>query len=472
MGLTNFSVGKNAQNVNFILENYSDTVIALAGNPNVGKSTIFNSLTGMKQHTGNWPGKTVSNAKGIAKSENNSYVLVDIPGTYSLLAHSEEEEIARDFLCFGEPDATVVVCDATCLERNLNLVLQILEVTSKVLVCINLIDQADKKGIKTNTKTLSQSLGVPVISISARKKASKNTILSALDELTQNTSLSSPYRVSYCEEIEKAISMIMPILENETQNKLSARWVSIRLLCGDNALIEQINQYLGKNILTDDVKNAVESAKNYLLSCGFDEDKINDCLVESMVYAAETIAKNNTVSRNTGYSRTDRKVDKILTGKFAGYPFMIILLAIIFWITITAANYPSALLSNLFGKIEFYISELLTYIKTPPWLFGILVDGIYRVLSWVIAVMLPPMAIFFPFFTLLEDIGYLPRIAYNLDKPFKNCNACGKQALTMYMGFGCNAAGVVGCRIIDSPREKLLAILTNSFVPCNGRFPH
>ena len=161
----------------------------------------------------------------------------------------------------------------------------------------------------------------------------------------------------------------------------------------------------------------------------------------------------------------------MLTGRRWGIPIMLGLLAVIFWLTISGANLPSALLAKGLFRLQDLLSGALLGLGVPLWLHDALILGVYRVAAWVVSVMLPPMAIFFPLFTLLEDMGYLPRVAYNLDRPLKRCGACGKQALTICMGFGCNAAGVVGCRIIDSPRERLLAILTNSFVPCNGRFP-
>lgn len=172
-----------------------------------------------------------------------------------------------------------------------------------------------------------------------------------------------------------------------------------------------------------------------------------------------------------GYSPRDRKIDSILTNKATGFPIMLLTLMGVFWLTITGANYPSQLLSTGLFAVQDKLLELAVAAEIPKALYEVAILGVYRVVAWVVAVMLPPMAIFFPIFTLLEDLGYLPRIAFNLDKYFKKCSACGKQALTMCMGFGCNAAGVTGCRIIDSPRERLIAILTNNFVPCNGRFP-
>lgn len=372
-------------------------VVAVAGNPNVGKSTLFNNLTGMNQHTGNWPGKTVGSAQGYCKSEKYTYRLVDIPGTYSLIAHSPEEEVARDYICSGESDAVLVVCDATCLERNLNLALQIINLCQRVVVCVNLLDEAEKKGICINLEKLSKELGVPVVGTVAREKENLDGLLKKLD-----------------------VCVEMPCRENQ----------------------EEANTELSTE----------EQAAFF-------------------VKQAEEIAKKTVSFEQEEYYKRDRKLDRLLTSKRTGYPVMILLLAFVLWLTIAGANYPSQLLSAGLFQIQEELTKLFRFLGAPDWLHGVLVLGMYRVLAWVVSVMLPPMAIFFPLFTLLEDAGYLPRIAYNLDKPFQKCHACGKQGLSMCMGFGCNAAGVVGCRIIDSPREQMIAILTNTFVPCNGRFP-
>lgn len=388
--------------------------VALAGNPNVGKSTVFNGLTGMRQHTGNWPGKTVTSARGTCRTKENEIQLVDIPGTYSLIAKSKEEEVARDYLLSGEPQAAIVVCDATCLERNLNLAIQIMEICPKVILCVNLMDEAKKRGISIDLPLISERLGIPVVGITARRKSTLNVLTDAVDT----------------------------VLDEDPKETLKRKNT--------------------ENLGFDERREILEDV-------GLSEQEKEDRIVTSLVTAAERVCRGAVKAKSRQDSR-DRKLDRIFTGKIWGYPVMLIMLALILWITIVGANYPSELLADGFAKLQIKLTALFAAAGAPVWLHDMLVLGVYRVLSWVVSVMLPPMAIFFPLFTILEDAGYLPRIAYNMDKTFKRCGACGKQALTTCMGFGCNAVGVMGCRIIDSPRERLLAILTNNFVPCNGRF--
>lgn len=474
MGLTNTSVGINAVDSGLEIKKQhdSDNVVAIAGNPNVGKSTVFNNLTGMNQHTGNWPGKTVSNAQGYCETKNNSYVMVDIPGTYSLMAHSAEEEVARNFICFGNPDAVIVVCDATCLERNLNLVLQTIEISNNVLVCVNLLDEAKRKNIKIDLSKLSKKLGVPVVGTIARKKNSLNDLMSKLDDLITHPNKNTPLKITYIKPIEDAIATVLPLIEQKVSGRINSRWLSLKLLDHDDSLINELNNFLGENILDDpNILNALSKAKSILDKNGITEVNLKDKIVSCIVLAAEDLCLDVVKYDKNTYNSIDRKLDKIITSKWAGYPLMLFMLAAILWLTIIGANYPSQLLSTALFWVQDRLTEFFHFINAPEWLHGVLILGVYRVLAWVVSVMLPPMAIFFPLFTLLEDAGYLPRVAYNLDRPFKRCCACGKQALTMCMGFGCNAAGIVGCRIIDSPRERLIAMVTNNFVPCNGRFP-
>ncbi len=448
-----------------------EKVVALAGNPNVGKSTVFNALTGLKQHTGNWPGKTVECAKGNVEDKGNKFQLVDLPGSYSLLAHSEEEEIARDFICFEKPDAVIVVCDGTTLERNMNLVLQIMETTKNVILCVNLLDEAKRKNIEINLNKLSDILKIPVIGTAARSGKGLEKIFPSLYELFSNKK-DDIYIVRYPEELEREISILQEDLEKFLPDTLNARWATVRVLEDDKSFFESLSKY--ENIDLSANKNLDEKIKASRLRLQdktYNLEKIKDSIVEAFVNNAEEICKDTVIYKNKNYNQRDRKLDKLFTSKTTGFIIMFLLLLGVFWITIAGANVPSDLINKLLFSWEDNILAFLKNIGLPKSIYGPLVFGVYRVVAWVISVMLPPMAIFFPLFTLLEDFGYLPRVAFNLDKYFQKCNACGKQALTMCMGFGCNAAGVTGCKIIDSPRERLIAILTNNFVPCNGRFP-
>lgn len=449
-----------------------DKIVALAGNPNVGKSTVFNGLTGLKQHTGNWPGKTVVNAQGRYRYKDRNFIMVDIPGTYSLMANSTEEEIARDFICFGEPDVVVVVADATCLERNLNLVLQAMEITDKVVLCVNLMDEAKKKKIRIDFNALSSRLGIPVVGTSARSGVGLDALMDAVSRITGGGVHQSPLRIAYGDGIEQAVSTLEPAVKNVLHGRISSRWVTLRLLDGDESLLNSLNDYLGYDILEQgQIAERLSEARAVLKRSGISQNLFRDQVVTQIVRTCESLGREAVTVEDKQYQARDRRIDKFLTSKLTGIPVMILMLFGIFWITITGANVPSSLLAyGLFALID-PLNRFFAWISAPAWLSGLLVDGVYKTLAWVVSVMLPPMAIFFPLFTLLEDLGYLPRVAFNLDNFFRKANAHGKQALTMCMGFGCNACGVIGCRIIDSPRERLIAILTNNFVPCNGRFP-
>lgn len=438
----------------------AEKIIALAGNPNVGKSTLFNALTGLKQHTGNWTGKTVSSAFGKYTYSNDKYTVADLPGTYSLLVSSKEEAQARNFLLENRPDAVVVVVDATCLERNLNLVLQILEITDKVVVCVNLLDEAAKKKIEVNIKQLSQCLGVPVVGMCAKSGKGIKQLKEAVANIIQSKTEISPVKIEYSREIEHSISKLLPIFDSLDISSKLKRCYALRLLENDDYI---------KSKLTD--HSTELSAVLTELTQTENKESIRDNIVNAIMKKCEYIFKKAVTLHNPSCNMRDRKIDKILTSRLTGIPIMLLLLALIFWITIVGANYPSQWLSRLFDWLSGVITGALKYINTPPVIVSLLMDGIYKTTAWVVAVMLPPMAIFFPLFTLLEDLGYLPRIAFNMDSMFKGAGCHGKQCLTMCMGIGCNACGVTGCRIIDSPRERLIAIITNSFMPCNGRFP-
>ncbi len=443
--------------------------VAFAGNPNVGKSTIFNSLTGMNQHTGNWSGKTVGNCSGTFTYKDAHFTAIDIPGTYSLMSNSEEEEIARNYICFENPDAIVIVVDGTSLERNLNLVTQIMEINSNIILCVNLLDEAKKKGIKIDLNKLSSLLGIPVVGTIAKKKKTLINLKNIIYDVCLKKIVPTPNIVKYLPIIEDSISLLS--CEYPTIPFPLNRWISLKLLSNDTKIINTISQKLNIDLNTSSINSKIDECICLLKRNDITLSNLDEILISAIMKYAEHISSKVCTYTNKDYLSKTIKIDRILTSKKFGIPIMLLFLCVLFWITIVGANYPSQILSDFFGNLKIQITNFFNSVHSPQWLTSMLVDGVYQTVTWIISVMLPPMAIFFPLFTILEDLGFLPRIAFNLDRCFKCACTSGKQALTMCMGFGCNAAGVVGCRIINSPREKLIAILTNSFVPCNGRFP-
>ena len=443
--------------------------VAFAGNPNVGKSTIFNSLTGMNQHTGNWSGKTVGNCSGTFTYKDAHFTAVDIPGTYSLMSSSEEEEIARNYICFENPDAIVIVVDGTSLERNLNLVTQIMEINSNIILCVNLLDEAKKKGIKIDLNKLSSLLGIPVVGTIAKKKKTLINLKNIIYDVCLKKIVPTPNIVKYLPIIEDSISLLS--CEYPTIPFPLNRWISLKLLSNETKIINTISQKLNIDLNTSSINSKIDECICLLKRNDITLSNLEEILISAIMKYAEYISSKVCTYTNKDYLSKTIKIDRILTSKKFGIPIMLLFLCVLFWITIVGANYPSQILSDFFGNLKIQITNFFNSVHSLEWLTSMLVDGVYQTVTWIISVMLPPMAIFFPLFTILEDLGFLPRIAFNLDRCFKCACTSGKQALTMCMGFGCNAAGVVGCRIINSPREKLIAILTNSFVPCNGRFP-
>ena len=479
MGLTRRSVGRHAQaGISPVKPKPSDRLFLLAGHPNVGKSTVFNALTGLKQHTGNWTGKTVTGAVGLCRRMKSRCAIADLPGCYSLSPRSAEEEVARDAVVFGDADRVIVVCDASCLERSLFLLLQVLEFRGDAVLCLNLMDEAARKGVVPDPERLSRRLGIPVVAMSARNKKEVDPLIDALDIPSKEV----PF-VTYPPEWEPYFSDAEALLIGQGISRREARAYALRLLDSEEEFLTRLGRRYGIDPETDRELHAV--AERFLLSHfparnghGSREqagDRIAEALFrEAASLSADALAKADKSAvgeRKTASFDRDRRFDRIFAGGATAYPILFLLLVFLLWLTVRGANYPSEFLSRAFRSLESLVRSGLTAIACPGFFVGLLCDGVIRCVGWVVSVMFPPMAIFFPLFTVLEDVGYLPRVAFCLDRGFRCCGACGKQALTMCMGIGCNAAGVVGCRILDSPRERKLALLTNSFMPCNGRFP-
>lgn len=446
----------------------SRRTVALVGNANVGKSTVFNEITGMKQHTGNWTGKTVDTASGEYYYKFNDYTLVDLPGTYSLLSSSEEERVARDFLIWNKVDCVVIVADSTNLLRNLNLVLQTLELTGNAVLLLNLWDEAVKRNIIIDKKKLSELLGIPVVSSTARSGKGVNELLEQVHKIVTGDCCPEQLRVKYVSPIEQAERRCEKGLSKYFKTDIDMRFLALRVLENDPSF----NASLEKNLsggFQDDFD--VLKSREILSRFNFDGENYVQSVTASISQQAERIFSQSVKQLPSREEKKQNMIDRVLLGRYTAVPAMLLLVGVVLWLTMVGANYPSSILKSAFDAAEAWLASHSLALGIPDVIVNMAVHGVLRVLFWVVAVMLPPMAIFFPLFALLEAYGVLPRIAFNLDRGFEKCGACGKQALTTCMAYGCNAVGVTGCRIIDSPRERLIAIITNSLTPCNGRFP-
>lgn len=443
--------------------------VALCGNPNVGKSTVFNALTGLRQHTGNWAGKTVESARGEVKNGDAVWELIDLPGAYSLLNGSPEEVVASEYLAFEKLDVVIVVCDANALERNLNLALQMAQLHPRMVLCVNMMDEAKRHGLTISHERLEALLGLPVVCASARQKHGLTELKRRVREMAESSMTEPKLPLQLPQGVDEAVMTLSASIARLCPAIAAAGTQRLAALC---ALVSQSSfqeRLFSLSSQSEALRQAIQKAQHSIQALGYSRENLVSVFISATYEKAEAVCRE--VVGGTHSTDWQLRADRLIANRWVGIPLMLALLALVLYITLLGANVPSAWLSERFAQWEPRVSAFLLWLHAPDWLRDLCMNGVYRVTAWVIAVMLPPMAIFFPLFTLLEDSGLLPRVAFHLDRCFQCCHACGKQALCMCMGIGCNAVGVMGCRIIQSPRERLIAILTNAFIPCNGRYP-
>jgi ferrous iron transport protein B len=449
--------------------------VGLTGNPNVGKSAIFNTLTGGRQHVGNWPGKTIERAEGSFRHGGWQIHLVDLPGTYSLAAQSPEEIVARDYILSDEPDVVVDVVDATCLERNLNLTLQSLEMTDRIVVALNLMDEVRRQGWEIDVEALEKALGVPVIPTVAVEGEGLSQLVEAIVAVAEGRRRGEPVSVDYGLTIEGYVRDLEADL-NRLGIEEQSRWVALRLLEDDPEIVRAFKEgKLSRCCLREGAPHVSPEALQAVLRRAdrLREATHPDARVEIVrrryELAHEVTHRVARRLREVETSLTER-MDRIITHRIWSWPIMLAILVGVLWITIQGANVPSSWLGSAFGWLADVTRDWLVSIHAPWWVVGSLVDGLVVGTGTVIAVMLPPMIIFFTAFNLLEDIGFLPRIAFNLDRLMRAVGSQGKHTLVAMMSFGCNVTGVLSSRIIEGPKDRIVAIVTAPLVLCNGRF--
>ncbi len=449
--------------------------VGMAGNPNSGKSVIFNALTGSRQHVGNWPGKTIERAEGVFFRGNWEIHLVDLPGTYSLAAQSPEEIIARDYIISEEPDVVVNVVDATSLERNLNLTLQLLELTDKVVVALNLMDEVRRQGCEIDVEALEAVLGVPVVSTVATEGEGLPQLKAALVEVAEGHRETHPASVDYGLTVEGYVQSLEADLAKLGINGQS-RWIAIRLLEDDPKVIEGFKSgKLSACTLSEDASFVYPESLKALVRRAdrLREATRPDARVEIVrrryEFAHDIVQRTFRRKRPVEQSLTER-ADRIITHRVWSWPIMLAILVVVLWVTIQGANVPSEMLSAAFIWLAEGVRDILMHLHAPWWVIGSLVDGLIVGTGTVVAVMLPPMLIFFTAFSLLEDIGFIPRVAFNMDRLMRAVGSQGKHTMVAMMSFGCNVTGVLSCRIIENAKDRIVAIVTSPLILCNGRF--
>jgi ferrous iron transport protein B len=426
--------------------------IAVAGNPNTGKSTLFNALTGLRQHTGNWPGKTVERKEGEFRHDGRLVRVVDLPGTYSLTAVSSEEIVARDFIVEGNPDAVVVIVDATNLERNLYLVLQVLELTNNVVVALNMMDQVEGKGVRIDLGALSEQLGVPVIPIVALKKEGIPQLIETVIEICEEKRVLHPVGVTFDELIEQSIAQLEPMVEN---SDYPARWLAIKLLEGDTD-VKEVMQASGNSTAVEEAEKLVERSAGQL-----------EVLIAEQRYELISRIARRSIHQEEGVEYLTDKIDDIVIHKLLGLPILAIIAGFTLWAIYNIAGPIGGLFERFFNIVIDWAGGLL--VGTPWWVSGIIVDGILLGCQQIFVFMFGVLIVFFFIYGILEDIGYLARGAFVMDRIMKWLGLSGKAFMTLFAGYGCSIPGVMGTRIIDDESDRIITAVVVPFIPCAAR---
>jgi ferrous iron transport protein B len=434
----------------------ADFTIALEGNPNTGKSTIFNALTGLRQHVGNWPGKTVEWRSGICKFKGATIEVVDLPGTYSLTACSVEETIARDFILDEKPDVVVDIVDASKLEHDLLLALQTLELTDNVVIDLNLMDVAEGEGLKIDVNKLSEMLGVPVIPTVANRGIGMDELLSAVTAVARGERKTKAVKVNYEKEIEGYIRELQRMTKME---EYPSRWLAIKLLENDSNVVDKVKAGNEGEILQK--ATSIRASK---------EPQKMEIEVAKRVYGFIDQIVKETVRRTAPVKvgLTD-KIDSIVIHRVLGLPIMLAVLAMIFWVVFTVGEPFGAVLEDIFNWIAVAVKTLMISVNAPEPLISLVVDGEIVGVGTIIIFMLPPVTLMFLMFSILENSGYLARLAYVVDRIMGFFDLQGRTCITSLMGWGCNIPGVRATRIFEVGKDKDIAVLTNPLNTCSGR---
>lgn len=435
--------------------------LALVGNPNSGKTTVFNALTGSNQHVGNWPGVTVEKKEGKIKFNEKTYNVVDLPGTYSLGAFSEDEIVARDFVLKGNPDVVINVVDATNIERNLYLTTQLLEMNAKVVVALNMIDEAEKRNINFDIEALSKELGAPIIPTIASKRKGIDELIKKSIELIDKD-IEPKAKISYGEDIDREIKNFEKLL-NDKNFEYPSRWIAIKLLEGDKYLYELLSNDKSLNS-SDEFKDTIGKIKDNIDDY---ELKIVDKRYEFVNNVVRKAVKRPEEAVET---KTD-KIDKIVTNKWLGLPIFALIMLLVFQLTFAIGqDLLGGLMSDAVGALGEVIKNSLVKANSPEWLISFVSEGVIGGVGAVLE-FIPLIVVLYMLMGVLEDSGYMARAAYVMDNIMRALGLQGKTFISMIVGFGCNVPGIMATRTLDNKKDRMIAILINSFMSCGARIP-